>query len=113
MPINVLAVLFIVLFNTLFCFPFVYPTTTETMNYNSVILVGVVALTAAWWLVHARKRYPGPKVMGLYIHDVVAAGGKVHISEGVEVPMGRQERDMEGLGEKEKGRKDDGGGTLH
>jgi nitrogen fixation-related uncharacterized protein len=39
------------------------------MNYNSVILVGVVALTALWWAVHANKNYPGPKVMTMYIHD--------------------------------------------
>jgi choline transport protein len=39
------------------------------MNYNSVILVGVVALTALWWVIHARKHYPGPKVMMMYIHD--------------------------------------------
>lgn len=39
------------------------------MNYNSVILVGVIVVTAAWWLVHARKNYPGPKVMVMYIHD--------------------------------------------
>ncbi|KAK8061533.1 choline transport protein [Apiospora phragmitis] len=36
--VNGLAVLFIVLFDVLFCFPFAIPTTTETMNYNSVIL---------------------------------------------------------------------------
>lgn len=45
------------------------PTTAEAMNYNSVILVGVVALTAAWWLIHARRNYPGPKVMTMYIHE--------------------------------------------
>jgi choline transport protein len=39
------------------------------MNYNSVIIVGVVALTALWWLLHAVRHYPGPKVMTLYIHD--------------------------------------------
>lgn len=39
------------------------------MNYNSVILAGVVAITAIWWVIHARKHYPGPKVMTLYIHD--------------------------------------------
>lgn len=39
------------------------------MNYNSVILVGVVALTAAWWFIHARRHYPGPKVMNMYITD--------------------------------------------
>lgn len=45
------------------------PTTAEAMNYNSVILVGVIGLTAAWWLIHARRNYPGPKVMTMYIHE--------------------------------------------
>jgi choline transport protein len=49
------------------------PTTTQTMNYNSVILVGVVALTAFWWLVHGRSKYAGPKMMLLH-------------TEGVDVP---------------------------
>ncbi|KAK3393754.1 amino acid/polyamine transporter I [Podospora didyma] len=79
MVINVLAVLFITLFDVFYCFPFVYPTTVETMNYNSVILVGVVALTAIWWVAHAVRHYPGPKVMQLYIHDdsVVVQGSLV------------------------------------
>ncbi|TQN68133.1 Choline transport protein [Colletotrichum shisoi] len=65
--INGLAVLFIVLFDVLFCFPFVLPTTEATMNWSGVILVGTVAITALWWMVHAAEHYPGPKVMDLYI----------------------------------------------
>lgn len=42
------------------------------MNYNSVILVGTIAISVIWWLVHATRHYPGPKVMHLYIHDDVA-----------------------------------------
>jgi len=45
------------------------PTDATTMNYNSVILAGVVFLTALWWVLHAIKHYPGPKVMTLYIHE--------------------------------------------
>jgi choline transport protein len=45
------------------------PATVSTMNYNCVILVGVLFITAAWWIVYARKHYPGPKVMTMYIHD--------------------------------------------
>lgn len=45
------------------------PNSASTMNYNCVILGGVVALTAAWWFIHAGKNYPGPKVMTIYIHD--------------------------------------------
>lgn len=39
------------------------------MNYNSVILVGVVIVMGVWWAAHASRKYPGPKVMRLYIHD--------------------------------------------
>ncbi|KAK3329462.1 amino acid/polyamine transporter I [Apodospora peruviana] len=68
-PVNTLAVLFIALFNIFYCFPYALPTTKESMNYNSVILVGVVTLTAIWWVAHAVRHYPGPKVMSLYIQD--------------------------------------------
>ncbi|KAK4208358.1 amino acid transporter [Rhypophila decipiens] len=78
--INITAVLLITLFNTFYCFPFAIPTTVETMNYNSVILVGTVALTLIWWVAHATRHYPGPKVMSLYIFE--EHGG---VSHGVEV----------------------------
>ncbi|KAK1996431.1 choline transporter [Colletotrichum falcatum] len=65
--INGLAFFFIVLFDVLFCFPFVVPATEATMNWSSVILVGTVAITALWWAFHAVQHYPGPKVMDLYI----------------------------------------------
>ena len=45
------------------------PVTVEFMNWNSVILVGTVTITALWWLVHARRHYPGPKVIALYTHE--------------------------------------------
>ncbi|KAJ9132970.1 Choline transporter [Pleurostoma richardsiae] len=67
--INVIAVVFIIFFDVLYCFPYGIPTTADVMNYNSVILVGTVVLTAAWWFIHAIRHYPGPKVMTLYIHD--------------------------------------------
>lgn len=55
---------------------YVMPVTTLLMNWNSVILVGVVALTALWWFIHAREHYPGPKVMGLYIEREPTADSK-------------------------------------
>lgn len=39
------------------------------MNYNCVILAGVVFITAVWWLVHAGKHYPGPMFKDTFIHD--------------------------------------------
>lgn len=89
--VNFTAVLFITLFDILFCFreysPYTYwmsivfdsvltsgpaysiPTTVPSMNYNSVIVVGTLALSGLWWLIHATRHYPGPRVMHLYIHD--------------------------------------------
>lgn len=43
------------------------PVTPQTMNYNSVILVGVFAIALAWWLVHGIRKYPGPVLTDLYI----------------------------------------------
>lgn len=45
---------------------YVYPTTVSTMNYNSVILVGVLFLTTAWWFIHGARKYSGPKLIHLY-----------------------------------------------
>ena len=66
--INGIAVLFIILFNIMYCFPYALPTTTASMNYNSVILVGVFALTGFWWLVHGMRKYEGPK-LGLMMDE--------------------------------------------
>lgn len=45
---------------------YVYPTTVSTMNYNSVILVGVLTLTTVWWFLHGARKYAGPKLTHLY-----------------------------------------------
>jgi hypothetical protein len=42
------------------------------MNWNSVILVGIVVLTAFWWIVHGMRKYPGPKLASIYIEGVQA-----------------------------------------
>lgn len=65
--INAIAFILIILFNVLFCFPYALPVATETMNYNSVILMGTVTLTTSWWFMHGLRNYPGPKVAG-FIH---------------------------------------------
>lgn len=58
------------------------PTSSETMNYNSVILVGVVALTSFWWVVHGIRNYAGPRLTHLYIHD-----GIEQVNRGSDMPV--------------------------
>ncbi|KAI1136099.1 amino acid transporter [Hypoxylon sp. FL0543] len=84
--INSIAILLITMFDILFCFPYAIPTTVESMNYNSVILVGTVALSALWWIIHASRHYPGPKVMQLYIHD---DGAPISSIGRIEKPNGK------------------------
>ena len=64
--VNGYAILNIVLFNTFFCFPAALPTSGSSMNYNSVILVGVVAIVTFWWIVYGTKHYNRPKLAVLY-----------------------------------------------
>lgn len=63
--VNTIAVLSIILFNVMFCFPYALPTSTATMNYNSVILVGVVAVATVWWFAYAVRNYQQPRVLGV------------------------------------------------
>ncbi|KAF2157267.1 choline transport protein [Myriangium duriaei CBS 260.36] len=65
--VNALSVIFIVFFDIMFCFPYAMPVTPQTMNYNSVILVGCFVLALSWWFIHGRRNYPGPILTGLYI----------------------------------------------
>ncbi len=44
----------------LFSMPTALPVTEVTMNYASVILIGFMAISAVWYVVHARKVYKGP-----------------------------------------------------
>jgi choline transport protein len=75
--INGVAIVSIIFFNIMFCFPYALPTTVASMNYNSVILVGVVALTTFWWFVHAIRKYEGPVAAKLYAEDTSRRLSKV------------------------------------
>ena len=68
--INVITVLLIIFFNVMFCFPFSWPTTVALMNYNSVILVGVVVLTAIWWFIKPVRTYRGPALAGRVVEEM-------------------------------------------
>ncbi|KAJ7832324.1 choline transport protein [Mycena olivaceomarginata] len=70
--VNTMSVLLIVFTNVIFCLPYALPATVPAMNYNSVILIGCVALTTFWWIIHGRTQYPGPRLPHLD-----AAGHKI------------------------------------
>lgn len=61
MAVNLLALVYILVTVVFFCFPLVMPATVQNMNYTSVITVGLMALTALWWVVRARKNFQGPQ----------------------------------------------------
>ena len=61
--VNALGCILIVFFNIMFCFPYAMPVSADLMNYNSVILVGVLIIVTFWWLVYGLKHYPAPKVL--------------------------------------------------
>ncbi|KAM5345576.1 hypothetical protein ACJ41O_011437 [Fusarium nematophilum] len=67
--VNSIAVLFTALFGVFFCFPVAKPFDGSTMNYNAVILCGVLCITTCWWLIHATKHYPGPTFHHSYAYD--------------------------------------------
>jgi len=67
--VNSIAVISIVFFNIIFCFPYSLPVAVPTMNYNSVILAGVTFLATVWWFVHARSKYLGPKLGGFIVTE--------------------------------------------
>ncbi|KAK3716684.1 hypothetical protein LTR37_006314 [Vermiconidia calcicola] len=68
--INGVACTLIIFFNIFFCFPYAYPVAISVMNWNSVILVGILVVTGFWWMAHGLRKYPGPKVAGLYVKEV-------------------------------------------
>ena len=51
------------------------------MNYNSVILAGIVLLTTVWWLVHGVRNYPGPKIVGIVVREEEEEGNGAMVEE--------------------------------
>ena len=58
--INIISLLYIIMSDILFCFPFVKPVTAQNMNYVCVIVGGFSTFITFWWFVSARKNYEGP-----------------------------------------------------
>lgn len=64
--VNAVACLYIVVFFVIYCFPYSMPATVKSMNYTSVMVCGLSVLFGIWWLIHGRKTYKGPRMIGLY-----------------------------------------------
>ncbi|KAK9234289.1 choline transport protein [Lipomyces kononenkoae] len=92
--VNGTAVLLITLFNIFYCFPYSVPTTTMSMSYNSVILVGVIALTGIWWIIYGLRNYPGARLTRLYIHEGIEVVPTPQSYEGIEVLPTPQSKDI-------------------
>ncbi|KAJ5384768.1 Amino acid/polyamine transporter I [Penicillium concentricum] len=60
MAVNIVSLLYISVTVIFFCFPLVLPATVQNMNYTSVIVVGLMVLTAFWWVFRGRRQYCGP-----------------------------------------------------
>ncbi|RMY19953.1 hypothetical protein D0867_04351 [Hortaea werneckii] len=62
--VNTVAVLFIMTFTVIFCFPFALPVDAASMNYTCLIVGGLTIFIAAHWA-FIRKSYVGPQYVPL------------------------------------------------
>lgn len=56
--VNIIALLWIIFEMVLFSMPTVLPVTEVSMNYAIVVFFGFMAISAAWYAIHARKGKP-------------------------------------------------------
>ena len=61
LPVNIVMVLWTAFEVIILAFPAVKPITALTMNYSSVITVGVMVLSGLWYIAGAHKHYHGPQ----------------------------------------------------
>jgi choline transport protein len=59
--INIASIAYIVVTVVIFCFPYSWPVTTQTMNWTSPIVGIMIGLITLWWFVSGRGKYRGPK----------------------------------------------------
>lgn len=59
--INILACLYMIAFNVIYCFPYTANVTAANMNYSCLIAGGLTVFVTVWWL-FKMKSYKGPNV---------------------------------------------------
>ncbi|KAG7087805.1 hypothetical protein E1B28_013746 [Marasmius oreades] len=60
LPVNLIAVVWIVFEIVLFSMPAVVPVTPATMNYASVVFVGFGVFSGVWYMISGKHHYSGP-----------------------------------------------------
>ena len=60
--VNLISCLYIIVFLVIFSFPFVLPTTAQTMNYTSLITGGLSLFVGVWWYFR-QAEYVGPRAV--------------------------------------------------
>ncbi|MBV36906.1 MAG: hypothetical protein CMP47_15870 [Rickettsiales bacterium] len=62
LPLNVLACVWVVFIDVIYCIPTAYPVTLENMNWISVVTVGLVSFLLIAWYVSHRHVFKGPNI---------------------------------------------------
>ncbi|KAL9624310.1 MAG: hypothetical protein Q9160_001557 [Pyrenula sp. 1 TL-2023] len=86
-PVLTIATSYIVVFNVIYCFPFVLPVSPENMNYSVVMTGGVTTLFGLYYLWKRNHGYEGPHVVMEIEGDV----GTARVTETVTAKGTRHE----------------------
>ncbi|KAK0382929.1 hypothetical protein NLU13_8845 [Sarocladium strictum] len=62
MPVNAIAVAWVVFLDVLYCFPTAMPVTPQNMSYVSVVSAGLVGFVIILWFTTKRKTFLGPHI---------------------------------------------------
>jgi amino acid transporter len=83
-PLATIACLYMVAFDIIFCFPYYLPTTADSMNYTSVIVVGLTVLISGYWVWKGRRDYIGPDLA--FLRSIQGQEVAVEAPEGDNMP---------------------------
>ncbi|EYE92003.1 putative amino acid permease [Aspergillus ruber CBS 135680] len=64
---NVVSISWCLLAIPLFCMPTAIPVSRDSMNYAVVVFVGIIIISAVWYIISGHKNYHGPPSEGLHI----------------------------------------------
>jgi choline transport protein len=85
-PINAIAVAWVVFLDILYCFPTAMPVTPANMSYVSVVTVGLVGFVIALWFTTKRGTFKGPHIdmalLNARRHAAIEGEGEVFSVDG-------------------------------